>query len=119
MSDIFGVDIAGVVLDAFTGNLMPVTLHKVASTTSDYGAPIKTAGNYGGEGVRGKWRTEVAAAKGYPIGTVKLIVLQTPGMPHPTTDDEVTIMGQRHRIVDVEKDPVDATWVLAGVPTTS
>lgn len=116
MSDLFGVDIAGIVLDAFTGQLQTITLHKLTSSTGIYGEQVTTETNFNGEGVRSAWDARTAVARGYPQRAVKLLVLQLPGFPAPVIGDEATIDGDRIRIVDVEKDPVNATWTLAGEP---
>lgn len=115
MSDeIFGVDIAAIVNDTFAGNLHPLTLHKITATVGDYGEPINSEVDHDGEGVRSKWKSEIMVSRGYALGTVKIIVLQG-GIVEPTNDDAITIQGERFRIVDIEKDPVNATWSLAAV----
>ncbi len=114
MAAIFGVDIAGLVLASMGGQLHGVTLHKTMVTIDAYGDPVRTAVDYVGQGVRLKWKAETAIARGYPMDAVKILMLQS-GTPEPTPADEVTIGGDRWRIIDVMRDPVDATWVMAGV----
>lgn len=114
MNDLFGVDIRGTILGAFADQLHPVTLHKASGTIGVYGQPIVTTSDHPGEGVRTKWKSETMVARGYPLGTVKIIVLQD-GIVSPTKDDEITIMSERFRITDIEQDPVNATWSLAAV----
>lgn len=120
MSALFGVDISGLILSSLKGQLQAVTLHKITYSVNVYGAPNRFEANQAGEGVRLRWKTELAIARGYPKDTVKILLLQN-GIPEPVKDDEVTVLGERHRIIDVEKDPVDATWTLAVVrlPPTS
>lgn len=114
MNEIFGVDIAAIVNDTFAGNLHPLTLHKITSTVGEYGEPVNSEAGYSGEGVRTKWKSEIMVARGYAMGTVKIIILQN-GIVTPTKADEITILSERFRIVDIEQDPVNATWAVAGV----
>lgn len=113
-NEIFGVDIAGIVNSTFAGNLHPLTLHKISSSVDGYGAPVSTEANHAGEGVRTKWKSEVMIARGYALGTVKIIVMQN-GIVAPNKDDRITIQGEKFRIVDIDQDPVNATWSVAGV----
>lgn len=114
MNEIFGTDIAAIVNSTFAGNLHPLTLHKASSVTDSYGAPSTTYSDHAGEGVRLKWKSETAVARGYPLDAVKILVLQN-GITAPGKDDEVTIMSERWRVIDIEQDPVNATWSLAAV----
>lgn len=114
MNDLFGVDIRATILGAFENQLHPITLHKVSGTIGQYGDPVTTTVDHVGEGVRTKWKSETMVARGYALGTVKIIVLQD-GLATPTKIDEITILSERFRIVDIEQDPVNATWTLAAV----
>jgi hypothetical protein len=111
---LFGVDIKGLVLGAMSGQLNAATLHKRAVTIGDYGQTVATDTDHAAEGVRLAWKSDLALARGYPMDAVKILLLQD-GIPDPDLDDHVTIMGARYRIIDRMKDPVDATWTLAGV----
>lgn len=113
-NEIFGTDIASIINSTFAGNLHPLTLHKITSTVGDYGEPINSEIDHPGEGVRTKWKSEIMVARGYALGTVKIIVLQN-GIVAPTKTDEITILSERFRIVDIEQDPVNATWSVAAV----
>lgn len=118
MSDypIFQTDIAKIINDTFKGNLLPLTLHKtVDGGVDDYGEPITTTTDYVGEGVRSNWKASVALAKGYPTSAVMILVMQNGITPAPTLIDTVTIMSDTYQIIDISKDPVDATWTLAAV----
>lgn len=114
MNDLFGTDIRGLVLGAFEDQLHAVTLHKVTHTIGQYGDPVASTVDHAGEGVRTKWKSETMVARGYALGTVKIILLQD-GIVAPTKTDELTILGERFRIVDIEQDPVGATWSIAAV----
>ena len=113
-NEIFGVDIAAAINDAFAGNLHPLTLYKISRGIGEYGEIIEAAATYQGEGVRSKWDSRTVVNRGWPIDTVKLTVLQN-GIPDPLKGDQVEILGDRWRILDIEQDPVNATWSLAGV----
>lgn len=113
-NEIFGTDIAAIVNSTFAGNLHPLTLHKASSVTDSYGSPSTTYSDHAGEGVRLKWKSETAVARGYPIDAVKILVLQN-GIVAPLKGDEITIMTERWSVIDIMKDPVDATWSLAAV----
>lgn len=112
---IFGTDIAQIVNDTFAGNLHPLTLHKITQGAPDaYGTPTVTTADHAGEGVRTSWKSSIVLNRGYPADVVKIIMLQN-GIVTPTKTDEVTILGGRFRIIDIEQDPVNATWSLAAV----
>jgi hypothetical protein len=116
MNEIFGIDIAGIVNDTFAGNLLPLTLHKITEGgVDDYGQPTTTTVDHAGEGVRSNWKASVAVARGYPTEAVKILVLQNGPTPEPSLIDKVSIMSDTYRIIDIQKDPVDATWTLAAV----
>lgn len=114
MTALFGTDIAAIVYQAFNGQLHAVTLHKITETLDAYGSPSRVAADHVGQGVRLKWNAQVAVARGYPADAVKILMLQS-DTPSPTTTDEITVGSERWRIIDVMRDPVDATWVMAGV----
>jgi hypothetical protein len=113
-NEIFGTDIAQIVNDTFAGNLHALILHKITNTFDDYGAPASTEVDHDGEGVRSMWKSSIVLNRGYPANTVKIIVLQN-GIVAPSKDDEITILSERYRIIDIEQDPVNATWSLAAV----
>lgn len=114
MAGIFGVDIAGIVYSAMSGQLHAATLHKITETLDNYGAPSRVAVDHPAQGVRLQWNATVAMKRGYPADAVKILILQS-DTPAPTITDEISIDGERWRVIDVERDPVDATWVMAGV----
>lgn len=113
-NEIFGVDIAAIVNQTFAGNLHPLTLHKVTTgSIGTYGEPVNTEADHAGEGVRSKWKAETLVARGYPVTTAKIIVLQN-GIVAPEKGDGITIQGERFRVLDIEQDPVAATWSIFG-----
>lgn len=115
MSEFFGVDIAGIVNDAFAGQLLALTLHKVSASGVDaYGVSVASEATHNGEGVRLSWDSKTAVARGYPMGAAKILVLQN-GIAAPVIGDAITIDGEKWRLIDVRKDPVNATWICAGV----
>lgn len=116
MSELFGVDIAGIILDTFDGQLDRVVLYKVSGEVDERGITNRTAVAYEGRGVRLKWRAETALARGFPVNTVKVLMLQD-GLPEPANDDELEVSGSRYRVLACDADPVNATWVLAAVVT--
>jgi hypothetical protein len=114
-NEIFGTDIAQIVNDTFKNNLHPLTLHTITQGDPDaYGVPTTTTADHAGEGVRTAWKSSIVLNRGYPANTVKIIVLQN-GIVTPTKNDEITILSDRYRIIDIEQDPVNATWSLAAV----
>lgn len=116
-NEIFGVDIAAVVNDAFAGNLHPLTLYRISRTVDDYGVSTEAATTYPGEGVRGKWSTQTVLAKGWPTDVAKITILQN-GIATPQKGDQVEILGERWRVLDIEQDPVNATWTVAATLET-
>lgn len=116
-NEIFGVDIAAIVADTFTGNLHPLTLYRISQTVDDYGVTADTAIAYPGDGVRGSWKSETMLAKGWPENTAKITVIRN-GIPDPQKGDLIEILGDRFRVLDLSQDPVGATWSVACVLDT-
>lgn len=115
MTVLFGIDMTAQILGAFKGKLLPLTLHKATQGDPDEGGiPTETIADHAGEGVRTEWNSNLANARGYSRDTVQIIVLQN-GIVTPTKDDRITIIGETYRIFDIERDPVDATWTMAGI----
>lgn len=115
MTNLFGINVAGIITSTFAGQLHALTLHKFSSASvDDYGQPVKTSADHAGEGVRAKWKTETVVQRGWPANTAKIIILQN-GMAEPMKGDELTIDGERWSIIDKEQDPVNATWAVAAV----
>ncbi len=113
--EIFGVDIAGIILDTFDGQLHDLTLRKKTQSDVDtYGVPVVGVLEYPAQGVRLAWDSKTAVARGYPIDAVKILLLQD-GIPAPDLDDEIDADGECWRVLDVRKGPVNATWAVAGV----
>lgn len=115
MATLLGTDWTAEMGAAFAGELLPATLHKAAVTLSETGAPVVAWTDHAGEGVRAKWRRETNLARGYPESTAKLVLLQASLAAAPATDDELTLAGERFRVVDVEQDAGGATWQVFGV----
>lgn len=113
-NEIFGVDIAAIVSDTFTGNLHPITLYRVTQTVDAYGSTTETSVTHAGDGVRGKWMTQTMIARGWPEDTAKITIIQN-GIPAPRKGDKVGILSEQFRVLDVEQDPVNATWTVAAV----
>lgn len=113
--NLFGVDIKGLVLGSLTGQLRPATLHKRTLSIGAYGESTATTVDHETEGVRLAWKTETMIARGYPMDAAKILLLQKAGVPAPALTDHVTIESKAWRIIDVMRDPVDATWTLAAV----
>lgn len=114
MASIFGTDIAALIYGAFDNNLPAVTLHKATTTIGSHGEPARVFADHAGQGVRTRWEARLAAQRGYPADAVKILFLQS-DTPAPTVDDEVSIEGQRFRIIGIDQDPVSATWSVAAV----
>ena len=112
---LFGVDIKGLVLGSLTGQLRAATLHKRTLIIGSYGETTATTVDHATEGVRLSWTEETALARGYPMDAAKILILQKASVPAPALTDHVTIENKQWRIIDVMRDPVDATWTLAAV----
>lgn len=118
-NELFGVDIAAIVADTFTGNLHPLTLYRISRAVDDYGVAAETAVAYaGGDGVRGSWKSETMIAKGWPENTAKITIIRNGVVPDPQKGDLIEILGERFRVLDLSQDPVNATWTAAAVLET-
>lgn len=116
MADIFGTDIAGEIADAFSGQLIPLTL---ASRT----AGTRTAGNLTGgtnpttatatgEGIIDDYTNREIDGTRVRTGDKKILIIGKSLSPLlvPKPGDDVTIEGSTYRIIRVKRDPAAATY---------
>lgn len=122
-------EIGQAVRGAIGGDVFPpATLHALARGTggeiplNDDGQPVRAYADHGTTGFISKWDHKIMAAKGYDPNTAKVVLVQSPTLPKPEINDEVTAQRPitleqvRYRVIDVSSDPADATWAVAGVP---
>lgn len=130
MSEIFGIDIAQIVSDAFDGQLVPITLtRKVQSGTydplddryedSNTDEVASTETTYTSEGIMpGSSRISAFQAFLSEVGQTKenerhvLIIAKKLGTD-PQIDDKLTIESNTYPITGIEgRDPAKATWIV-------
>lgn len=117
MSTLFGIDFPSLISGVFTGQIEGGTLYVIAETLDDYGQPEKSATGYNVEGVVTSWDEKTRVSRGYPMEAVKILMLAK-GKPKPVKGrDEITMRGQRWRIVDVSDGGAEAVWLIAAVAT--
>jgi len=105
-----------------SGGMFPAaTLHVVTESIDADGNTVRTPVDYAGTGFVSDWKSDVAARRGYPANTAKIVLVQSATLPKPKLGDEVTAIrpitnvSERYRVTDVTSDPADAMWQVAGV----
>lgn len=115
MPNLFGLDIAGIVGDAFAGQLVTSTFRKQSTTTRGATATAGTSPSYvestvdafiddkdvqriGGTGAQTGGRRVGIIGASLPSGTV------------PEPGDEITIEGETYKILRVLRDPAAALY---------
>lgn len=118
MSDLFGIDVAGIVADEMGDGLLPATLKKIKtytpSTRDPTGPPRTTSEGHSCSGVRlelSQFDRTLDVAK---LSSAKVMLLAgtLPAGVEPETGDQITIDGATKTIVEdgVKCDPAKATW---------
>lgn len=108
--------LAGLFKSVLSGIYLDATLHR--RTTTDDGAGGGSS-SFAPESVKAQLEAATEAmrlAAGYTAKDVRILVLAH-GVDRPTTDDQITVSGQRHAIVGpVGRDPAGAAWDIHGRP---
>lgn len=116
MPDIFGVDIAGKINKALGNLVFDLTLHKQAAGTrtalTGGTNPVDT--DHSGKGFVSDYRDTQVDGTIVQRGDRKTIILgaSLPTGVVPVAGDRVTIEGVERTIINVERDPAGATYVL-------
>lgn len=92
------------------------TLHKVVRTENDAGGGAVADIDYPIKGMIDLCTEGMRREPGYTASDVQIIILQTDFGAEPTTDDALTLRGQRWAVASVEQDPVQAGWVIRATP---
>lgn len=117
MPNLFGVDIAGIVADATSGQLVPGTLHQISygsRSGSVTGGRTQTETDISFEGIIESY-TEDEIDETTVLSNDRRVLIITNSMaqsvvPEPNWD--VTIEGLRYRVIAVSRDPAEATYTL-------
>ncbi|MAO65054.1 MAG: hypothetical protein CL666_08640 [Balneola sp.] len=116
---IFGVDIQGIVSDAFSGQLKPVTLTR--ENKGDYDPPTDSyrdgadPDTYTTEGIVEDWAAYLVESGAVEANTRKILMIAKPLGTEPKQGDTITIEGDSYMVVGIpERDPDTATWVVQG-----
>lgn len=115
MPDLFGLDIATIVHDAFKGQLVEATLKSVAEGT-------RTAGNLAAgraltftdhvtEGILSDYTDFQVDGTRIRRGDRKVLLLAKPLLAVvPKTEDQIVIEGATFNVINIERDPAAATY---------
>ena len=115
MSTLFGVDIRALVGSAFSGQLQAATLHSPSRSIGAAGESLITWTDTAAEGVRTRWDERTRVARGYPMESVKIILIGATVSERVTAEHEITIESVRWRVIDAMEGPVGATYTVAAV----
>lgn len=115
MSALFGIDFPSLISGVFAGQLEAGMLHVIAEALDDYGQVTRTPTNTAIECAVSRWAEQWRVARGYPLETVKIIMIAK-GKPKPEKGrDEITVRSTKFRIVDVMDGGAEAIWLIAAV----
>lgn len=116
MPNLFGIDIAAVVKDAFAGQLVSGTLTRVTPGTRTPGAltggenPTTTAHTF--DGVYEEFTASQIDGELVRVGDRKVIMIAGTISPAavPDVGDQITLEGDVTRVVRVSRDPAAASY---------
>lgn len=122
MSELFGIDIQGLVTDSLSGQLRPIFLTRTVKGIYD---PIldeetETTETYTTEGIAPSYssvagRNEMLQAGLLRASEVPILMLAKPLGTDPQTGDRLEIDGETYTITGViERDPSGSTWTVKG-----
>lgn len=111
---LFGTDFAEEIAGAFAGELEPGTLHAATVTPDLWGQQSRTHADVAIEGTILSWTSKQKIDRGWPA-TATVIMMLAYDKPEPVTDDEITMRGQRFRVLEIEDGGAQAVWNVAAV----
>ena len=88
---------------------------KIQSGNYDYETqtyPVVTTKVYEGRGVLGNYLKDVVKPTDYQVEDGKLLVLQNEVSAVPQIDDVIKISNSQFRVINIGKDPVNATYKM-------
>lgn len=111
---IFGVDIAGIVGEALSGNLLTATLTRTEKTYDPVtDTQTETAESFTTDGVVSSYSDEMIAG-GHATHSERRILLVAQGLgTEPRIGDEITIESKTYTVTGTpSRDPASATWTI-------
>ena len=93
---------------------LPATLHKRTMAYDGDGNPTATATDYSCRAQVDSVTEAMRQAAGYTSSDVAIYVLAHRLAVPITTDDEITVKGERRAIASVEQDPAGSYWLCRG-----
>lgn len=97
---------------AFAGIYLPATLHRNAVTYDAAGNPTASATDYECRAQIDDMNEAMRAQAGYTERERRILVLQASLGVLPTTDDEITVKGDKYAIMAVNSDPAESYYAL-------
>lgn len=116
MPDLFNVPIADILNDALGPLVLDCTIHQKTETTDGAGGFTYSYTDYAAKGFVDEY-SDYSRLNGIPATDRKIVVLGKSTTIVPEKDDDVTIEGVRYQVIDVQRDPVEATYTLQGRKT--
>lgn len=123
MAEIFGTDIASLVADSFSGQLVPATLTRtvVAGYDPVTDKEVIETQTFSTEGVVESYSDELIANGIVQTNDRQILLLATPLGTEPTPGDggnhpdKITIEGKTYTVVGIpDRDPAAATYTVQG-----
>jgi hypothetical protein len=114
MTELFGIDLAGAIGDAFDGQMLTGTLRKTTVTGRDqYGDPTTTTTDYAVQGFKGSYDAITIATAGIPATDAKITLFASLCGAVPTMGDKLQLEGEWYQIrQDIARDPANATYTF-------
>ena len=114
MTELFGIDLAGAIGDAFDGQMLTGTLRKTMVTGRDaYGDPITTTTDYAVQGFKGSYDVITIATAGIPATDAKITLFASLCAAVPAMGDKLQLEGEWFQIrQDIARDPANATYTF-------
>ena len=97
---------------AFAGIYLPATLHKSELTYDDAGNPTGTDSDYPCRAMIDDMSEVARAQAGYTEKERRVLMLAASCAVDPTTNDAITIKGERYAIMDVNSDPAESYYSM-------
>lgn len=113
MSDLITAQVKKIVNNALTAFAEDITLtYNDTETIDDFGGRSFTTGTAAGRAFMDEFTNQERLASGYPMQSRKLIILAESIARQPNTGDHITMRGETLEVLQVDKDPAQATYVV-------
>lgn len=111
MSDLITAQVKRIIGNALTGYAEDITLtYQNVFTDDDYGGRTATTGTEAGRGFMDTFTNADRIAANVPLTSRKIIILANTIARQPAVGDEITMRGETMEVIQVDKDPAQATY---------